>query len=174
MTIIWCMVPETWSMTDRIFCHSGLFFAPLPPIWTQKIKILKKIIKKTKTPEDIIILHMCIVWCMVPEISSIMDRIVCHLDHFLPFYPSNNIITLHKHIKNHDHVLYCSLDVGLKGCNCYFSFWAIFCPFNCLTVWKIKILKNEKKPYRYHHFTTVYQESWSYAILFLRYDPWQM
>ena len=26
MTIIWCMVPEIWSMTDRIFCHFGLFF----------------------------------------------------------------------------------------------------------------------------------------------------
>ena len=25
------MVPEIWSTTDRIFCHSGLFFALLPP-----------------------------------------------------------------------------------------------------------------------------------------------
>ena len=25
------MVPEIWSTTDRIFCHSGLFFAFLPP-----------------------------------------------------------------------------------------------------------------------------------------------
>ena len=38
MTIIWCMVPEIWSATDRIFCHSGPFFA----LWTQKIKICKK------------------------------------------------------------------------------------------------------------------------------------
>ena len=30
MTIIWCMVPEIWSTTDRIFCHSGPFFAILP------------------------------------------------------------------------------------------------------------------------------------------------
>ena len=27
----WCMVPEMWSVTDRIFCHFGLFFALLPP-----------------------------------------------------------------------------------------------------------------------------------------------
>ena len=30
MTIIWCMVPEIWSSTDRIFCHFGPFFALLP------------------------------------------------------------------------------------------------------------------------------------------------
>ena len=31
MTVIWCMVPEIWSATDRIFCHFGPFFALLPP-----------------------------------------------------------------------------------------------------------------------------------------------
>ena len=30
-------------------------------------------------------------------------------------------------------------------CNCYFSFWTVFCPFNPITAQKIKILKNEKK-----------------------------
>ena len=29
-TIIWCMVSEIWSVTDRIFCYFGLFFALLP------------------------------------------------------------------------------------------------------------------------------------------------
>ena len=45
MTIIWCMVPEIWSMMNRIFHHFGLFFAlysPPPfPRTSQKIKILK-------------------------------------------------------------------------------------------------------------------------------------
>ena len=31
MTIIWCMVPEIWSATDRIFCHFGPFFALYNP-----------------------------------------------------------------------------------------------------------------------------------------------
>ena len=31
------------------------------------------------------------------------------------------------------------------GCNCYFSFWANFCPFTPLTVWKMKISKKLKK-----------------------------
>ena len=39
----WCMITELWSTTDWMFCHSGPFFALyLPPLWTQKIKILKK------------------------------------------------------------------------------------------------------------------------------------
>ena len=42
MTIIWCMVPEKWSTTDKIFCHSGPSFALLPPLINWKIKILKK------------------------------------------------------------------------------------------------------------------------------------
>ena len=41
MKIIWCMVPETWSATNRIFWHFGPFF-PFYPLITHKIKILKK------------------------------------------------------------------------------------------------------------------------------------
>ena len=40
--MIWCMVPEISITTNRIFCHFGLFFALLPTLTTQKIKILKK------------------------------------------------------------------------------------------------------------------------------------
>ena len=38
------------------------------------------------------------------------------------------IIILQKCTKNHDHMLYCSVDMACNGCNYYFSFWAIFCP----------------------------------------------
>ena len=41
MTVIWCMVPEIWSATDRIFCHSGPFFALLPPYGPRKSKFWK-------------------------------------------------------------------------------------------------------------------------------------
>ena len=47
MTVIWCMVPETWSAMDRIFCDFGPFFALLPQLTTQKIKFLKKWKKNT-------------------------------------------------------------------------------------------------------------------------------
>ena len=32
-----------------------------------------------------------------------------------------------------------------EGCNCSFSFWAIFCPFTPLTARKIKIKKKRRK-----------------------------
>ena len=60
-------------------------------------------------------------------------------------------------------------------CNCYFSFWTIFCPFTTLTAQKIKISMKKKITWRYRHFPQVYQKSWSYAILFLKYmvyDGW--
>ena len=40
-----------------------------------------------------------------------------------------DIIILHKYTKNHDHILYCSLDMARNGFNCCVSFWAIFLPF---------------------------------------------
>ena len=48
-----------------------------------------------------------------------------------------DILILHKYIKNHDHMLYCSWDMTCDGCNCYFSFWDICCPFTPLTAQKI-------------------------------------
>ena len=64
---------------------------------------------------------------------------------FFPFCPPNSLknenfnkkkviktpgdIILHKCTKNHDHMQYYSWDMGSEGCNCYFSFWAAFCPF---------------------------------------------
>ena len=60
------------------------------------------------------------------------------------------------------------LRYGADGCNCYFSFWAIFRPFTLQTDWKMKISKKKmkkkkKNSWRYHHFTQVYQKSWLYA-----------
>ena len=57
-----------------------------------------------------------------------------------------NIIILHKCTKNHDHMLYCSLDMTRNRFN-YFSFWASFYFFTSLTAQKIKIfLKMKKMP----------------------------
>ena len=59
-------------------------------------------------------------------------------------------------------------------CNCYFSFWAIFCPFILLTAQKIKISKKWKKVWRYHHFIHVHQKLWLDNVRFLRYGVRQM
>ena len=87
---------------------------------------------------------MKIIWCMFPEISSMIDRPFCRLGHFLPFYLTNNpqklnfeklkqkpgdIIILNKSTKIFDHMLYHSWDMAHGVWNLHFLFWATFCPF---------------------------------------------
>ena len=88
ITIIWCTVPEIWSMTDRIFCHLGQFFCPFTPLKTWKINILNKWRKNleilsfyTSIPK------IMIICCTVPEIWCVTDVIVVfYFGVFLPFY----------------------------------------------------------------------------------------
>ena len=104
---------------------------------------------------------MTIKWCMVPEILSVIDRLFCHYGQFFAHLPPKNpknhnfekmkkrpgdIIILHKCTKNHDHMPYCSWDMAHDRCNCYFSFWTIFCPFTTLKAQKIKISQKWKIP----------------------------
>ena len=134
---------------------------------------------------------MTMIWHMVPEILSMMERFLCHFGLFFAFLPFNNpkkqnfhkvkkrpgdIIILHKCTKNHDHMLYCSWDMACERCNCYFSFWAIFCPFTPLTTQKIKISKKWKKKHLeiFFFFTHVYQKLWLDDVQFWRYGAWQM
>ena len=126
--------------------------------------------------------------CMVPEIWSVKDRIFCQFGQFLHFYPPKNlknqnfekmkntpwdIISLHMCTINDNHIMYGSWDMECHGQN-FLSFWTIFCPFTPLKTQKIKILKKWKKIRRYYHFTQVYEKSWSYAMLLLRYGAWRM
>ena len=53
--ILWYMVPEIWSATDRIFLSSWAIFWPFTPLTARKMKISKM----KKTPGDIIIVHKC-------------------------------------------------------------------------------------------------------------------
>ena len=93
MKIIWCMIPEIWSATDRIVYHFGTIFCPfnthppLPPTTTQRIKILKK---WKKSPGDVI-LHKCTIngnheiygsW----DMKCNWHNFLVILGHFLPFY----------------------------------------------------------------------------------------
>ena len=191
MTIIWCMVPEIWSATETIFCHSGPFFALLPPYGPRKSKFWKnekntwryyhftnkndshmmhgssdmecneqnflsfwtafallppnnlknQNFEKWKKHLEILPFYTClscmtILWCMVPEIWSLTDRVFCHFGPFLAFYATNSLKyqNFEKLKKTHG-----SWDIAHKWFNYCFSFWAISCPFTSLTAWKIKI-----------------------------------
>ena len=89
---------------------------------------------------------------------------------------NRDIIILHTCTKNYDQMMYNFSETVRDRCNCYFSFWAIFCPFTPLTAQKIKILKKwrKKSAWRYHYFTYMYQKLWPDDIRFLRYAVWQM
>ena len=43
--LIWCMLPEVWSVTDIFFCHFGPFLALFHHYWPQKLKFEKNVQK---------------------------------------------------------------------------------------------------------------------------------
>ena len=142
------MVPQTWSTTDRIFCHFGLDFVLLPPNNPKN----QDFTEMKKAPGDIIILQMCSIndnhVIMFPQTWSTTDRIFCH---FGPFFvllqkwkKDLQIIILHMCPINDNHMMYSSWNMECDGQN-FLSFWTIFCPFTFLTTQKIKILQNWKK-----------------------------
>ena len=103
MTIIWCMVPEIWSLIDTTFCHFSPFIALIPPPNNLKNQNFEKM---KQPPGDIITLHMCII--------------------------------------NDNHMMYGSWDTECDWHN-FLSFWTVFCSFTPPTTRKIKILKNWRK-----------------------------
>ena len=70
------------------------FYLP-PPLTTRKINSFKK----WKKSLEILSFYTCglkmtIIWYMVPEISSATDKFFVTLDHFMLFYPLNNLKNL--------------------------------------------------------------------------------
>ena len=108
------------------------------------------------------------------------------LTYFFPFYPPKNPknqnfekrkkahgdnIILHICTINYN-MMYGSWDMECDTQN-FLSLWTVFCPFTLLRTQKIKILKNEKKHWRYYQFTHVYHKWQSYDVWFLRNGVWQ-
>ena len=141
ITIIWCTVPEIRSETGRIFWYFGPFFALSAPWQHGKSKFWKT---ERNTWRYYHFTHAYHKWLTCPKNknSEKMKKI------------SRHIIFLQKCTKNHDHMLYCSWDMARDGCNCYFLFWAIFCPFTPLTAQKIKISKKWKEHLEISSFYT--------------------
>ena len=111
------------------------------------------------------------------------------LDYSLHFYPLNNpenqnfekmkkipgdIIILHMCTINQNHMMYGSWDIEHNRYNFSHFKWlfALLHPNNPENQSFEKMKK--KNIWRYYHFTQVHQKLWSYAILFLRYDTWQI
>ena len=111
---------------------------------------------------------------MVPEIWSATDRIFCHLDPFLLFYPPNNlknqnfekmkktsgdITVLHMSAINDNHMIYGSSDMKRDGRNFFviLDYFLHFYPSK--NPEKSKLRKNEKITWSYYHFTQAHQKS---------------
>ena len=163
MTVIWCMVPEIWIATNRIFCHFVPFF-PLLPSNKPKNQNFEKL---KETPRYIIILHMYTVNDNHMMYSSWdMER---HGQNFLSFWtifcPFTSLktwkIKVLKKWKKSLEVLSFYTSVPTIMIICYtvpemwcvtdviiFSFWANFCPFtpNLPKKWTLKKKKKKKPP----------------------------
>ena len=166
-----------------IFCP---FTSPLPPNDPEYQNFEKKCLE---------ILSFYTYMCIINEdhiysswnIRCDRQRNIWHFGPFFAFQPLDNlenqdfdiektpgdIIILHICTIIHNHMIYGSWDMECNGQN-FLSFWTIFCLFTPLTAQKIKILKNEKISWRYHHFTQLYQKLWSDDVQFLRYGARQM
>ena len=145
---------------------------------TQKLKIWKNV----KTLEDITLLHMCTInqGHMIYGSWDIKckDKVFCHFGpFFLPFEPPNN--PKNKNPKKCLEISFytCVLQMIIMMYGSWYikhdrqiflSFSAIFCPFNPLTIQKIKILRKGKKLLEILSFTQVYHKWQSYDIWFLR------
>ena len=159
MTIIWCMVPETLSMTDRISCYFGPFFALLPHLTTWKIKFWKNVEKFWRYCHFTQAYHK---WQSYDvrflRYEAWQIEFFVILDCLLPFYPLNNTknqncekmikkpgdIILHMCTKN-DNPDVRFLRYWVRRTE-FFVILDQFLPlYPPLTTWKIKILKKWKK-----------------------------
>ena len=161
-------------------------FCSLILLTTQKIKILKKWKKNTWRYHFTLtwVPHIMIIWCNHTDMECDSQNVLTFWNIFCPFtfYPQNNPenqnekmpgdIILHMCTINENHMMHGSWDME---CNRHFfsNFGPFFVFLTPLKTKNSKFWKMEKKK-TFHRFTLVYQKSWSYAIMFLRYDGWQM
>ena len=123
MTIIWCIAPEIWSMTDKSFCYSGLFFALLLPYGPRKLIFLKKWKQTWRYYHFTNVYHKWQsydIWFLRYGVQRTKFFVI--LDRFLLFYCPNNlknknfekqlvILSFHTGVPINDHhIMYGSWD----------------------------------------------------------------
>ena len=153
---------------DRIFCHFGPFFAlwtsSTAPLLPRKLKFGKneksiwrchhfKLVQQKVQSYDVCLLRYGM-W---------QDIISCHFRSFFALLPHYWPWKFTHITINQDHIMHGSWDMKCNRQN--LSSWAIVCPFTPPPPKQPKNenIKNEKKPWRYHDFTQVYQKPWPSA-----------
>ena len=184
------MMYGSWDIrhNGQHFLSLWAIFCPLALLTTRKIKILKK----WKINLKILSFYTCvpemtIIWCMVPEICRARKtNFFCHFGLFSPFPPNNpkNQKSFWKNEKGkHLEIssFYTSAPKIMIICCTVPEIWCVtdIIIFHFLTFYPINNPKNQflKKmkanPWRYHHFTQVYQKLWPDGVQFLRYSAKQ-
>ena len=144
ITVIWCMVPEICSATDRIFLSFWTVFGLLP-LNNPKNQNFRKM---KETPGDII-LHMCNKndshmmygsWPIEHDRQNFLSFWTIFYTFTTPKNPKNqnfeekkkkppgDIIILHMCTININHMMNSSRDMEHDGQN-FLSFWTFFLPF---------------------------------------------
>ena len=184
-----------WVLAQTIVSHFRplfAFFAILPHYWHQKLKFGKNVKKRL----EILSFYTCvplikIIWCMVPEIWTSTDRMILSLWAIFALLPppqtTRKIKINKKNEKNtwrYHHFTqlyqklwsYAILFLRYGICQMYLLFFILgyFLTFYLPNDSKNENLKKMKKLLEIHHLTQGYQNSWSYAILLLRYSTWWM
>ena len=140
-----------------------------------------------KIAGDILILHKC-TKNHNHEVqflrNGVRQKIFCHFGPFSAILPQkwkfgiNVKKPLRYYPITHVHHKWRSYDVWFlrkAWQTTFFCNFGPFFPFDPSTNLKNRSFETMKKStWRYHHFTIVYQKSWPYDILFLRYGAWQM
>ena len=146
----------------EVFCHFGSFLPSDPPN-NQK----NQNFEKTKNTSETLSFYTCapqmmIIWCMIPEILSTIDRICCHFRLYFAFLPPNNpenqnFEKMKKkpwgdyHFK-HEYHKWKSYDVQTE-------FFVVLGLLHAPALYKpreSKFWKNQKNTWKDNHFTQVY------------------
>ena len=179
-----------YQLQQTDFLSSLVMFCPFTPLTAPKMKIPQN---WKKAPGDIIILHKCTKnhdhmlyssWAMVCVGCNCYFWFWIIFNPFTPLTAQKMKISKKWRKQLEISSFYTSVPkIMIIGytvpeiwhmTDVIIIFLGYFLPFYPLTDRKMKMSKKLKSTSRYHHFTKVYQNSWSYAILLLRYGTWQM
>ena len=174
MTIIWYMVPEISTATDRLFCHLWPCFAPNSPKNENFVKLKKSTWRYYHFTQKCIKNHNHRLYCSWAMCAGCN----CYFSFWTIFYPFTPLtapkMKISKNWKKHLEVssfytsapkimitgyavpeIWCVPDVIIFHFELFFTFLTHQQPEK----WKYKEI--EKSTWRYHHFTLMYHKSWS-------------
>ena len=113
--IIWCMVPEIWSSTDRTLLSLWAIICPFTSPLPQAVQKKKNFEKNWRVMDVIAIFHFQLWFSLLPPNDSKNEK-------FKTMKKRPWDIILHKCTKNNDYMLYCSWGITRLGCNSFFHF----------------------------------------------------